>query len=111
MQKLRHQEALHQIVVITQTIITKKDNTKSEKINNLTAGEIMMKKHNENHSKYKRNRFRNKHKLNSPKIKIIDRSLLPKKKKTLVNRNMTYFVMQSIITARARNAKQITIKI
>ena len=43
------------------------------------------------------NRLRSKHKLTSPKIKIINRSVLPQKKKTLVNKNSIKFVKENTI--------------
>ena len=56
----------------------KKRQHKKRKINNSRADEILTEKNNESHMQYIReNRFRSKHKLTSPKIKIIDRSVLP----------------------------------
>ena len=60
---------------------------KKRKINS-TAGEILMENHNENHAIHKRKQIRSKHKLTSSEIKIIDKSVLPQKKKTQVNRNL-----------------------
>ena len=69
----------------------KKRQHKKRKINNSTAGATLTEKHNESHAIHKRkqisqqtqthqsereNRFRSKHKLTSPKVKIIDRSVL-----------------------------------
>ena len=57
----------------------KKRQHKNRKINNSREGEILTEKHNESHVLHEKreNRFRSKHKLTSPKIKIIDRSVLP----------------------------------
>ena len=48
MQKLCRREAHHQILVITQTVKRRKDNTKA------AAGEILTEKHNESHAMHKR---------------------------------------------------------
>ena len=53
MQKPCRQEALHQIVVITQTVKRRRQH-KKWKINNSTAGEILTEKHNESHAMHQK---------------------------------------------------------
>ena len=77
MQKLCRQEALHQTLVITQTVKRRKGNTKGGKL--IIRQQVSYYRRNmmKIMQYIRENRFRSKHKLTSSKTKITDRSVLP----------------------------------